>query len=447
MRRQLHLGAFLLGCGHHSAAWRHPDSPVERLGDITYYESLAQTAERGKLDAVFFADGHSVREPESGASWFLEPITALTAMARATEHVGLVTTISTTFYTPFHAARLLASLDHISGGRAGWNVVTSMFNQEARNHGLDAMPDHASRYERADEFVDVALALWDSWSEDALILDRQGRFADATKIHRIGHEGKNFRVDGPLTVPRSPQGRPVLFQAGASEQGRELAARRAEAIYAVAYDLSSAQTYYADVKARIEESGRDSRSVAVMPGLVTYVGSTLAEARAKKAELDRLLPTTQSIRQLSLFTGQNCETWDLDAPVPPLPDLESFDGPQGRYATILRTVEKDSPTVRELLGTLAAGGGHATMIGTPQSIADEMESWFVDGGADGFNLMPPTYPQGLEDFVDLVIPVLQARGLFRREYEGATLRENLVGPESAAPTPGAKQEHSAGKDS
>ena len=326
MGAQLRIGAFLLGCGHHSAAWRHRDSPVESLGDITYYESLAQIAERGKLDAVFFADGHSVREPESGASWFLEPITALTAMARATADIGLVTTISTTFYTPFHAARLLASLDHISGGRAGWNVVTSMFDQEARNHGLEAMPDHASRYERADEFVEVALALWDSWSEDALILDRSGRFADANRISRIDHDGKHFRVDGPLTVPRSPQGRPVLFQAGASEQGRDLAARRAEAIYSVAYDLPSAQTYYADVKSRIERAGRDSSSVAVMPGLVTYVGSTVAEARAKKAELDLLLPTEQSIRQLSLFTGQDCENWDLDGPVPPLPPLEAFTG-------------------------------------------------------------------------------------------------------------------------
>ncbi|MDI9900402.1 LLM class flavin-dependent oxidoreductase [Rhodococcus sp. IEGM 1409] len=426
MGAQLRIGAFLLGCGHHSAAWRHRDSPVESLGDIAYYESLAQIAERGKLDAVFFADGHSVREPESGASWFLEPITALTAMARATANIGLVTTISTTFYTPFHAARLLASLDHISGGRAGWNVVTSMFDQEARNHGLEAMPDHASRYERADEFVEVALALWDSWSEDALILDRAGRFADADKISRIDHDGKHFRVDGPLTVPRSPQGRPVLFQAGASEQGRDLAAQRAEAIYSVAYDLPSAQSYYADVKSRIERAGRDSAAVAVMPGLVTYVGSTVTEARAKKAELDLLLPTEQSIRQLSLFTGQTCEDWDLDAPVPPLPPVEAFTGPQGRYATILRIVEKDAPTVRELLGTLAAGGGHATMIGTPEYIADEMEAWLRGRGADGFNLMPPTYPHGLEDFVDHVIPVLQARGLFRREYEGATLRENLT---------------------
>ncbi|MBY6413502.1 LLM class flavin-dependent oxidoreductase [Rhodococcus sp. BP-252] len=421
----LHLNAFLFGCGHHSAAWRHPDSRVEDLGDIAYYEELAQIAERGKLDAVFFADGHSVRDPAGAGTWFLEPITALSAMARATTHIGLVTTVSTTFYTPFHAARMLASLDHISGGRAGWNVVTSMFDAEARNHGFDEIPGRKERYERAEEFVDVALALWDTWDADALVLDRGGMYADPAKVHRIDHDGKHFRVDGPLTVPRSPQGRPVLFQAGASGQGRDLAARYAEAIYAVAYDISSGSRYYADVKQRIAEAGRDASAVGIMPGLVTYVGSTMDEARAKKAELDALLPVEQSLRQLSMFVEQDCTTWELDAPVPSLPPLEEFTGPHGRYDTILRIVEKDAPTVRELLGTLAAGGGHATMIGTPESIADEIEAWVQAGAADGFNLMPPLYPHGLTEFVDHVVPILQARGVFRRDYAGSTLRENL----------------------
>ncbi|NLE79180.1 MAG: LLM class flavin-dependent oxidoreductase [Rhodococcus sp.] len=430
MSESLHFNAFLFGCGHHGAAWRHPDSQVERLSDITYYEDLARTAERGCLDAVFFADGHSVRDPAGGGMWFLEPITALSAMARATEKVGLVTTVSSTFYTPFHAARMLASLDHISGGRIGWNVVTSMFDAEARNHGLEAMPAHDERYERAAEFVEVALALWDSWDEDAIVLDRGGLFADPNKVHRIEHRGKNFLVDGPLNVPRSPQGRPVLFQAGASEQGRALAAQCAEGIYAVAYDLPAAQAYYSDVKGRVRAAGRDPEAVTIMPGLVTYVGSTMAEARAKKAELDALLPVEQSLRQLSMFVQQDCAEWDLDAPVPELPPLSEFTGPHGRYDTILRIIEKDAPTVRELLGTLAAGGGHCTMIGTPESIADEIEDWFHGGGADGFNLMPPLYPHGLNDFVDEVIPVLQKRGLFRTEYETATLRDHLTSPVS-----------------
>lgn len=422
----MHLNAFLYGCGHHSAAWRHPDSRVEDLGDISYYEELAQLAERGKFDAVFFADGHSVRDPAGAGTWFLEPITALSAMARATTHIGLVTTVSSTFYTPFHAARMLASLDHISGGRAGWNVVTSMFDAEARNHGMDVIPAREERYARAEEFVDTALALWDSWDADALTLDRAGAYADPTKVHAIDHDGKHFRVDGPLTVPRSPQGRPVLFQAGASGPGRDLAAAYAEAIYAVAYDLVAAQSYYDDVKSRIDRAGRDSTAVGIMPGLVTYIGSTMDEARRKKAELDRLLPTEQSLAMLSTFTGQDCAAWELDEPVPPLPPAAEFTGPQGRYETILRIIEKDAPTVRELLGTLAAGGGHATMIGTPESIADEMQSW-IGRGADGFNLMCPRYPDSLEDFVDQVVPILQRRGVFRAEYTASTLRGHLAG--------------------
>ncbi|MBY4207597.1 LLM class flavin-dependent oxidoreductase [Rhodococcus fascians] len=422
----MHLNAFLYGCGHHSAAWRHPDSRVEDLGNIAYYEELAQLAERGKFDAVFFADGHSVRDPAGAGTWFLEPITALSAMARATTHIGLVTTVSSTFYTPFHAARMLASLDHISGGRAGWNVVTSMFDAEARNHGMDAIPAREERYARAEEFVDTALALWESWDPDALTLDRTGMYADPAKVHSIDHDGKHFRVDGPLTVPRSPQGRPVLFQAGASGPGRDLAAKYAEAIYAVAYDLVAAQSYYDDVKARIDRAGRDSAAVGIMPGLVTYIGSTMEEARQKKAELDVLLPTEQSLAMLSTFTGQDCAAWELDEPVPPLPPAAEFTGPQGRYETILRIIEKDRPTVRALLGTLAAGGGHATMIGTPDSIADEMESW-MGRGADGFNLMCPRYPDSLADFVEHVVPILQQRGLFRSEYTSSTLRGHLTG--------------------
>ena len=420
----LHLNLFIFACGHHRAAWRHPDSPVERLGDIGYYEELARIAERGRFDAVFFADGHSNDNVADGPRWFLEPLTMLAALARATERVGLISTVSSTFFTPFHAARMLASLDHISGGRIGWNVVTSMFDAEARNHGYEAMPAHEQRYARAEEFVDVALRLWDSWSDGALVRDREGVYAEPEAVRPIHHQGACFRVDGPLTVPRSPQGHPVLFQAGASGPGRDLAARRAEAIYAVAYDLPAAQAYYRDIKRRVREAGRHD-PVPIMPGLVTYVGSTEAEARARQRELDELLPTAASLRQLSGFVGQDCSDWELDAPVPSLPPLEKFSGPQGRYGTILRIIETEKPTVRQLLGRLAAGGGHCTMIGTPEHIADQMAQWLHNEGADGFNLMPPALPGSLEDFVDHVVPVLQRRGLFRREYEGSTLREHL----------------------
>ncbi|GAB3732651.1 LLM class flavin-dependent oxidoreductase [Nocardiopsis nanhaiensis] len=423
--RQMHINLFIFGCGHHKAAWRHSDSPAERVGDITYFEELARTAERGRLDAVFFADGHAAGNVAGGPWWFLEPLTALSAMSRATSRIGLVSTVSSTFYTPFHAARLLASLDHISGGRIGWNVVTSMFDTEARNHGYEQMPAHQERYERAEEFVQAVLGLWDSWSDKAIHYDRGGVFADPDLVRPINHQGQHFQVDGPLNVPRPVQGNPVLFQAGSSEQGRTLASRRAEAIYSVAYDLPSAQAYYSDVKARIRRAGRDPRSVGIMPGLVTYVGSTEQEARAKQRELDELLPTEESLQQLGLFTEQDCGDWELDAPVPDLPPLEEFTGPKGRYETILRIISSEQPTVRQLLGRLAAGGGHCTMVGTPEQIADRMTEWYENGGADGFNLMPPSLPGGIEDFVDHVVPVLQKRGLFRRDYESDTLRGHL----------------------
>lgn len=422
--RSLHLNAFIFACGHHRVAWRHPDSAVERLGDIRYYQELAQLAERGCLDAIFLADGSSVDNVADGPRWFLEPITCLAAVGQATEHIGLITTVSSTFFTPFHAARMLASLDHITAGRIGWNVVTSMFDAEARNHGYPAMPDHTQRYARAQEFVDVVLRLWDSWSDSALRLERDGQYADPLRVQAIHHQGEYFLVDGPLNVPRSPQGHPVLFQAGASSQGRDLAARRAEAIYAVANDLDMARAYYRDIRQRVRAAGRTD-PVPIMPGLVTYVASTAAEARAKQRELDELLPVEASLRQLQGFIFQDCMDWELDAPVPELPSLEDFAGPKGRYATILRIIETEQPTLRQLLGRLAAGGGHCTVVGTPDQIADHIEHWFVNEGADGFNLMPPSLPSGLQDFVDEVIPLLQRRGLFRRTYSGTTLRDHL----------------------
>jgi FMN-dependent oxidoreductase (nitrilotriacetate monooxygenase family) len=295
--RMMHLNLFVFGCGHHRGAWRHPNSSVERLGDIRYYEQLAQTAERGKLDAVFFADGHAVGNVADGSAWFLEPLTVLAAISRATERIGLISTVSSTFATPFQTARQVASLDHISGGRMGWNVVTSMFDVEARNYGYASMPAHADRYRRAEEFVEAVLKLWDSWTDDALQWDRGGQYADPAKVRPIHHRGEYFLVDGPLNVPRPPHGHPVLFQAGASEQGRALAARRAEAIYAVAWDLPAAQAYYRDIKCRVQAAGR-SAPVPILPGLVTYVAATPEQAQAKQRELDALLPVAASLRQL-----------------------------------------------------------------------------------------------------------------------------------------------------
>lgn len=424
----MHLNLFAFAAGHHTSAWRAPDSSSHRLGDIAYWEHLARVAERGLLDAVFLADGQSadLGGVGSGPLWFLEPVTTLTALARATERIGLVATVSATFWPPFHAARLLASLDHISGGRAGINVVTSMNDTEARNHGMPALPSHAERYARADEFISVLNRLWDSFPSDAVLNDPATRWGDPARLSALDHAGDFFTVAGPLNVPAPPQGRPVLFQAGASEPGRDLAAKHAEGVYAVAWDLEMAREYRRDVRRRAEAAGRDPDELVVMPGLVTYVGRTGEEAREKQRALNGLLPVADALKGLSYFIGQDTSGWELDAPVPALPPLAEFTGPKGRYATILRIIESRRPTVRELLGYLAAGGGHATFVGTPEQIADEMQRWVEGGGADGFNLMPPALPAGIEDFVDLVAPVLQERGLFRTEYTGTTLREHLT---------------------
>ena len=425
--REMHLNLFIFGCGHHRAAWRHPASAIERLNDARYYESLAQTAERGKFDAIFFADWHAIDNIADGPRSYFDPLTLLAALARATEKIGLISTVSSTFTTPFHAARTLASLDHLSKGRIGWNVVASMFDSEARNHGYDAMPPHAWRYGRATEFIDAVQKLWDSWDADAVINDRHGDYACKDKVRAVNHKGEHFSTQGPLTIPRPPQGHPVLFQAGASDEGRAVAATKAEAIYAVAYDLEAAQDYYRDMQRRAKLAGRE-KGIPVMPGLVTYVASTQAEAKAKQQALDELLPVATSLRQLESFIAQDCSGWELDAPVPALPPLEDFTGPKGRYATILRIIGSEQPTLRQLLGRLAAGGGHCTMVGTPEMIADRMEDWWRNEGADGFNLMPPSLPSDIEDFVDQVVPVLQKRGLFRTEYQTDTLRGHLSLP-------------------
>lgn len=424
MSRQLHFNLFIHGCGHHQAAWRHPNSSVHRLGDLDYYLTLAQQAETAKLDAVFFADGQYNGNVADGPRWFIEPLSTLAALAGGTERIGFITTVSSTFYTPFLAARMLASIDHLSNGRVGCNVVTSMYDVEARNYGYTSMPDHAQRYARAEEFIQVIFQLWDSWSDEALLRDKQGMYANPEYVNSINHHGKYFLVDGPLTVPRGPQGRPVLIQAGSSEPGRNLAAKYAEAIYAVAYDMPAAQAYYRDINRRVQLV-RPGYKPVIMPGLVPYVLSTEFEARIKQEELDAYLPTEAALHQLSTYIGQDCTEWHLDKPVPKLPPLDEFTGPKGRYMTILRIIEKEKPTLRQLLGRLAAGGGHCTMVGTPEQIADKIEHWFRNEAADGFNLMPPALPDSFLDFAEHVLPILRKRKLFRSEYEGSTLREHF----------------------
>lgn len=426
--QHLNIGVLIYACGHHQAAWRMPHSSIERIGDITYYQSLARTAEQGLFDAIFFADNQSFpasSKSDMPAFWF-DPLVNLAAISQVTQHVGLVATISSTFSNPFTAARQLLSLDHMSQGRAGWNLVTSMTDMEAANHSMDHLPEHEERYKKADEFAQVMNRLLESWSVDDFLHNKEdNKLINPSAINAINHEGEHFNVRGPLTTPSSPQEKPIAMQAGASDPGIALATKYADAVYAVAWNFNQASAFKNKLNQKLIQEGKPIDSLKVFPGLVTYVGQTYEEAYAKKQKLDESLEVDTALNQLAFFIRQNCHSWDLDEPVPPLSPVESFKGPKGRYQTVLEIIKDKNPTLRELLGYLSAGGGHLTLIGTPKDIVDEMERWFDAGVADGFNLMPPEFPNSLEDFVDDVVPELQKRGLYRTEYEGTTFRENI----------------------
>jgi FMN-dependent oxidoreductase (nitrilotriacetate monooxygenase family) len=437
MTRQLSLNAFIYPAGHHEAAWRHPTSAAERIYDAAYYQEIARTAEAGALDAVFFADGPALQgDITHNAVGRLEPITLLTAIAAATERIGLIATASTTYYEPYNLARLFGSLDHISGGRAGWNIVTTGNDTAAANFGLDAHPAHAERYARAREFVDAVVALWDSWEDDAVVLDRgAGIYADRSKIHEIGHTGRYVRVKGPFNQPRPPQGHPVLVQAGASNDGRAFAGRYAEAIFTAHQRLADAQAFYADIKQRAAQLGRRPEHVKILPGISPFIAGTETGARALEREFNELTVPAYGLRQLERMTGTPLGHLDLDGPVP----VELFTGAgdvtdngRSRLQVVAGIVERERPTVRRLLHRLAGARGHRVFAGTPEQVADTIEEWFTSGAADGFNVMPPYYPGGLEVFVDTVVPILRERGLFRSEYTGRTLRDHfgLPRPES-----------------
>ncbi|AQU79535.1 monooxygenase [Planococcus faecalis] len=426
--KQLHLGVLLYGCGHHQAAWLMPDSSVERIGDISYYQSLAQVAEKGYFDAVFFADNQSFPANDSNempAFWF-DPIVNLTAISQVTNHVGLVTTISSTFSNPFTASRQLLSLDHITKGRVGWNLVTSMRDWEALNHSMEELPARDKRYEKADEFATLMNKLFLSWDSNEFLHDRaEKQLINPLNIQPVNHKGTYFKVAGPSTTPKSPQGKPVAMQAGASKQGIELAAKYADAVYSVSWNLNQAKKFRDKLAEQAKRNEDGNRHIKIFPGLVTYVGRTHEEALAKKAALDEKLPIETALKQLSLFIQQDCSSWEIDKKVPQLPPVEEFTGPVGRYETILEIINDTQPTVKELLGYLNAGGGHFTLIGTPKEIVDQMAVWLEAGMADGFNLMPPTLPGSLEDFVELIVPEMQKREIFRKQYDGHTFREHL----------------------
>ena len=434
--RQLVLNLFIYPGGHHEAGWRYPGASPERLLDITYYQDLARSAEAAKLDAVFFADGPAQVDNIRFASRFrIEPLTWLAAIAAATTHIGLIGTASTTYYEPYNLARLYASLDHLSGGRAGWNIVTTAVPQASGNFGLAETPSHAERYARAAEFVDVVTKLWDSWEDDALVADPiSGVFADDARIHPIEHVGRHFRVKGALNTPRSPQGRPVYVQAGSSDDGRSFAARYAEAIFTAHQTVESAQAFYADIKKQAQSLGRNPDHVKILPGISPYIGSTEAEAKRLYDEVNDLIQPAYSITQLKQITGVDFTGHPLDGVVSQ--DAFADAGPArtvaSRFQLVVDIVKREKPTLRQLIDRLAGARGHYVVVGTPEKIADEIQLWFEKGAADGFNVMPPWFRGGFDLFTSQVVPILRKRGLFRSEYTGKTLREHygLPRPES-----------------
>jgi len=430
-RRQMHLGMSIRGLGYHPAAWRHPDVPADGTLRFEHYRRSALAAERGKCDLIFFADGIGIRERDvprgslarSGYEIVeLEPMTLLPALAVVTERIGLVTTASTTYNEPFHIARKFATLDLISKGRAGWNVVTSWSEAEAKNFNRDQHLDYDTRYARAAEFVEVVKGLWDSWEEDAFLLDkRSGQFFDETKMHVLDHKGTFFSVRGPLNVGCLPQVHPIVVQAGASEQGRELAAATADIVYAVHPSLQVAQAFYADLKRRLAKYGRSADDLKILPALRPVVGKTTQEARAKYDQLQQLLDPLVGLARLSQTFG-DLSGYPLDGPVP----LDRLGPAELRSisAGLLARVQRQNPTIRELYQEVAGMGGFC-LIGAAAEIVDVMQEWFEHDACDGFNITPTHLPGGCEDFVEMVTPELQRRGLFRKEYQGRTLRENL----------------------
>jgi FMN-dependent oxidoreductase (nitrilotriacetate monooxygenase family) len=423
----LHLNAFLINTGHHEASWRLPESDPFSSTSIAHYTRLAQIAERGKLDSVFFADSPSLwgdigRRP-SGS---LEPTVVLAALAAATTRIGLIATASTTYNEPYNLARRFASLDHLSGGRAGWNIVTTATVDAARNFNLEALPGHAARYERAEEFVQVAKKLWDSWDDAAILGDKaSGRWGDQALVYPAAHVGKHFQVAGALNVPRSPQGHPLLVQAGSSEDGRLFAAAHAEAVFTAQQTLEAAQAFYADIKRRAAAAGRDPDGVLILPGIVPVLGDTEAEARELEAELDRLIVPEYARDQLAGLLGLDPAELELDRELPPgLPEEDQVEGMKSRYTLIVELARRERLTVRQLIGRLGGGRGHRTFTGTAEQVADAIEDWADHGAADGFNIMPAVMPSGLEAFVDRVVPILQERDRFRTEYTGTTLRDH-----------------------
>ncbi|AJE48753.1 LLM class flavin-dependent oxidoreductase [Celeribacter indicus] len=425
-KREIHLNLNILNVGVYGSAWRWPSVDPAAFVDPAHYIRCAQIAEKGKLDAVFMADKPGlVDHPQYRPFQALDPLVVLSGIAATTSHIGLIGTASSSYNSPYNIARRFASLDLLSGGRAAWNIVTSAEIEIARNFGRSDVTAHADRYAIAREFVEIVRALWDSWEDEALIADKaQGLLLDISKIHPIDHQSKNFSVAGPLTLPRSPQGRPVLVQAGASDDGRNLAAGVAEVIFTLSQTLEKSIDFAADIRRRAASFGRVPEDVVILPGLCTVIGDTEAAAQARRRELEELVPAEYGLARLAGTLQVDPDLLKLDEHLPedlPIPVNHN----QTMFAGTVAIARRENLTVRQLIRRLGGGAGHRIVAGTPEQIADDIGTWFAAGAADGFNIMPDVLPEGAETFVTEVVPILQRRGLFRTEYEGSTLRDHL----------------------
>ncbi|RLL43994.1 LLM class flavin-dependent oxidoreductase [Oceanobacillus piezotolerans] len=417
--------------GHHVSSWRYQGTKKEHLFNLKFLAAQAKLAEKGKFDMIFLADQLNINDPtstgfEQTLNIMYEPFTLLGALAAVTEKIGLVGTASSTHNEPYNVARKFASLDQLSEGRSGWNVVTSGQLLESKNFSDEQPLAHRERYERAEEFVEVVTKLWDSWEEDAIVYDQSsGKAIDSSKVHSIHHKGEWFSVRGPLTVPASKQHRPIIIQAGSSESGKELAAKTAEVVFTAAQTIENAREFYRDLKGRLVKYGRQRDDLKIMPGVFIIIGRTEEEAKHKKQQLLDLVPEEAGLARLSEHLEFDLKGYPLDGPLPKLPSIEKVSGTQSRVELLKKVAEENNFTIRQLYQHIAGARGQRELVGTPEQIADDLQLWFKTEAADGFNILPSHFPDGFQDIVDLLIPELQRRGLFRREYEGDTLREHL----------------------
>ena len=427
--RQMHLGVFVLGAGNHSAGWRWEGAAVSN-NDLAVIQEIARIAERGKFDLLFVSDGLDYEQGDLPSFMCrFEPTSLISVLSAHTTRLGLGATVSTSFTEPYNVARLFASIDHISQGRAAWNVVTSSRPKAALNLSLDRQMDHELRYQRAEEFVDVVKGLWDCWEDGALVADKASAvYIDDSKIRSLDHKGRFFQVKGPMNIARCPQGHPVIIQAGGSPSGLELAARTADVAFSVVQELDSAKKAYTDLKGRMAKYGRSPEQLSVLPGVMPIIGESEAEAKEKLDRLQSWLTPTNALTLVTGRIGYDVSGYPLDGPVPPPPPSE---GGRTFHRVLYDMARRQNMTLRDLYNLTAAARGHWVICGTPTGIADTLEEWFVEGAADGYNILPPYFPGAFADFVDLVVPELQHRGLFRRDYEGKTLRDHLGLPRAA----------------